>query len=63
MAPLESQPQRGLRPPAQGWPLRLPWGSRMKNHSTTKWLRHFLNEPRRAQPPCGWKSTKLFYPG
>jgi hypothetical protein len=36
--------RNAVSPSSPGLPLRLPWGSRMKHHSTAKRLRHFLDE-------------------
>jgi len=34
----------------------------MKNHSTAKRLRRSAANETRAQPRCGWESTKICYP-
>src|SRR5207249_10495484 len=51
---------RRLRPPAHGWPLRLPWdhGSRII-FSTAKRLRRFLDEPEPGATALRLESTKL----
>jgi len=38
-------------------------GTRMKTYSTATRLRRSVVNEKRAQPPCGWDSTKTHYPG
>src|SRR5256885_12044622 len=58
-ASLASLTATRLRPPAQGWPLRLPWDCGSKFIQPRSGCVISSTNQRQPQPPCGWESTKV----